>query len=232
MKLELCIDSLEQARAALDYPIDRLELCAALELGGLTPSYGLMHSCSRIPNIQTHVMIRHTAGPFVYGSADFDIMVKDVEQAIEAGVHGIVFGCLDAHSDVELEQCRHLVQLAKSHDLEATFHRAFDFVRDPEYALWSLIDLGFDRVLTSGQKATAEEGMALIQNMVEMADGRIEIMAGSGVNADNAPELKKSGVAALHFSARRAVSKTELNMGQVYEADRPKIENIVSSLAL
>jgi copper homeostasis protein len=201
MTLELCIDSLEGARLAAKYGLKRIELCSALSVGGLTPSLGLTRKCAELDGAEVHVMLRIKEGHFHYSDEDISAMGSDLKSLKEAGAIGVVFGCLTSSSELDARANRFLVEEAKSLGLEVTFHRAFDFTPDPKASLEQLIDLGFDRLLTSGQKPKAIEGAAMIQELSQLARGRIQIMAGSGVNAENSKTLASTGVDALHFTA-------------------------------
>ena len=158
-------------------------------------------------------------------------MLSDIESIAKEGASGVVFGTLDENQHLNLNLSRSLVEKAKSHHLEVTFHRAFDFVKDPEIALEQLIELGVDRILTSGQKRTAIEGITMIRSLVQKAQGRIQIMAGSGVNAQNVLELRETGVDALHFTARQMSSgRNDSEMGYCYVPDPKKTDSILKEL--
>ncbi|MGB0522229.1 MAG: copper homeostasis protein CutC [Flammeovirgaceae bacterium] len=223
MKFEYCIDSLEGALAAKKYGADRVELCSALQIGGLTPSYGLIQSCTQV-GIEVHAMIRPIEGDFVYSTAEIVMMEQDITIAHQAGAKGVVFGCLNNHNMPHLTHNERLLKTAKNLGLTVTFHRAFDLVAQAHQALAQLIDLGFDRLLTSGQQAKAIQGIDLIQNLVQQAKGSIEIMVGSGVNASNAKQLAAIGVDALHFSIHQTHNATgNLGMGIRSSIDEMKI---------
>jgi copper homeostasis protein len=156
-------------------------------------------SSTRRP-VELSVMIRPRGGDFLYSDVEFEQMRRDVVFARECGADGVVFGMLTPEGDVDVERTRQIVELARP--MECTFHRAFDVARDPLRALEDVIATGCRRILTSGQRAAAIEGVGLIGELVRAAAGRIEIMAGSGVNPSNAREIAATGVDALHFSAR------------------------------
>jgi copper homeostasis protein len=181
--LEACVDSTEAAAMAAAAGVDRVELCANLVEGGVTPSMGAMERAVVDVAAKVMVMIRPRGGDFVYGRRELAIMERDIALAQQAGAAGVVFGCLTPDGDVDRSVTRALMQEAGS--LSVTFHRAFDLCRDPRAALESLIDLGIDRVLTSGQKATAPEGLELIAELVAAAGERIVVMPGAGIDAAN-----------------------------------------------
>tara|TARA_B110000503_G_scaffold125239_1_gene192610 strand:- start:124 stop:816 length:693 start_codon:yes stop_codon:yes gene_type:complete len=228
MIFELCTDALEGAKMAANYGAKRIELCSALSVGGLTPSPALTAQCATIKAVETHVMIRPREGDFVYQTNDIKVMLKDIQLQAEAGAKGVVFGCLTSDNQIDIQQNITLLEEARKYQLECTFHRAFDFVGSPMEALESLINIGFNRILTSGGKPTADAGMEQIILMVEKAKGEIEIMAGSGVNSSNALALASTGVDALHFTSHNTASY-ELGMGV---SNRPNPEKIQSITAL
>jgi copper homeostasis protein len=229
MKLEACIETLAEAKLAAAYNLNRVELCSALDLGGLTPTAALISACAEV--IEVHAMIRPRGGDFCYAPDEVALMLSEIEDAKKAGAVGVVFGCLDAENQLDVEATKILTQKAKQHGLQSTFHRAIDFVPDQESVLEKLIVLGINRVLTSGGKPTAIAGLEEIARLVKTANGRIEIMAGSGVNASNAAALKTSGVDALHFSIRKPTgSVLPLGMGANYGLDEEKILGTLSML--
>ncbi|MDX1350843.1 MAG: copper homeostasis protein CutC [Putridiphycobacter sp.] len=232
MTIEICADSYETALIARKYNAKRIELCSALTVGGLTPSYGLMQQCADISDIEVHAMIRHCQGGFVLQNADVSIMLKDIEAAAEAGVNGVVLGCITDSKKVDRQNLKTLVQMAQNNGLEVTFHRAFDLIDQPLEAIDVLVDLGVHRILTSGQKPTAIEGRAIIKEMVAYSAQRIQLMAGSGVSAKNALELAKTGVDALHFTAHKPSDESvEFEMGIRNVPDIQKIEAITALFA-
>lgn len=227
MIFEFCIDSIEGAIAAQQNGVKRVELCAALNVGGLTPSYGLIEQCAQL-NVEVHVMIRHIEGGFVYSQEDILVMQQDIKMAKQAGAYGVVFGCLTSENTLDMDSNIMLIETAKELNLEVTFHRAFDFVDDSIATLTSLINLGVDRILTSGQKDKAIEGIDTITHLAKQANGQIEIMAGSGVNANNALALANTGIDALHFTIHQANNETgSLGMGTRTTFDEEKTTSIL-----
>lgn len=227
MTFELCTDSFEGAKMAQKYGAKRIELCSALSVGGLTPSPSLTTLCSSLKNVETHVMIRPREGNFICSNTDLEIMLKDISLHAKAGAKGVVFGCLTTDNQVGLQQNITLVEEARKFDLECTFHRAFDFVDSPKEALESLINIGFHRVLSSGGQPTAMEGVAQLRQMVNQANGHIEIMAGSGVNSSNALDLSNIGVDALHFTSHHSNTLSN-NMGTNNTPNPDKIKSILN----
>ncbi len=227
MIFEVCTDSLEGALAAEKYGAKRIELCQALNVGGLTPNYGLIEQCAKRSSVEVHVMIRHKEGDFAYDDEDVEIMKKDILASKEAGAKGVVFGILDAQNNISGKN-KELAKLGKDLGLEVTFHRAFDFVQDPEKAIKMIIEYGFDRLLTSGKEESAFKGLSLIEKLQQEYGDQIQIMAGSGVNNKNALQIAASGVNNLHFTARKSGNQpVTLSMGELMIVDEDKIKNII-----
>jgi len=226
MNFEICTDSLEGAQSADINGAKRIELCSALSIGGLTPSVGLIQQCVNNSNVEVHVMIRHKEGGFNYSDDDISIMKMDIIAAKNAGAHGVVFGVLNDKNEVSSKN-KELVELSKSLEMEVTFHRAFDFVVNYKKAIEQLIAFGFDRLLTSGLKSTAVEGIDVIADLQVHYGHEIQIMAGSGVNTTNALKLANTGINNLHFTARKSISsETKLSMGELMIVDEEKIKGI------
>jgi copper homeostasis protein len=199
--LEVAVASVEDALAAQGGGADRLELNAALALGGLTPSLGTLIEVKSAVALPVMVMVRPRPGGFAYSEADFQVMQRDVDLALQHGADGVVFGILTAEGHVDLERCRRLVRQAA--DRVAVFHRAFDVTPNPFATLEQLIDLGLQRVMTSGQEKTAYNGTQLIAELIGRASGRIEILPAGGVNRfTTADVLARTGCDQVHASLR------------------------------
>ncbi|MFE9690369.1 copper homeostasis protein CutC [Micromonospora sp. NPDC005806] len=198
---EICIDSVEGAIAAEEAGAARVELCSALFEGGLTPSIGTIETALHsVDRIRVHVIVRPRAGDFIYSPAEIDAMERDVRAAVAAGAHGVVIGALTAEGDVDVPTTRRLIEAAGG--ASVTFHRAFDMTRDPLAALEQLIELGVDRVLTSGQEVSVLEGAPLIAELVHLAAGRIVVMPGGGITPRNiARIIEATGADEYHFAA-------------------------------
>ncbi len=221
-KIEVCANSAASCVAAEQGGAVRVELCAGIPEGGTTPSYGEMVTARRAIGIQLNVIIRPRGGDFLYTPAEVQTMLLDIEAAKAAGADGVVFGCLGADGTVDVETNARLKQAAGG--LSTTFHRAFDVCRDPFEALEEIIALGFDRILTSGQEATAPAGSALIAELVRRAQGRIIITPGCGVNETNVAGLARdTGATEFHMSARRRVEG-----GMVYRNERVSMGGTVT----
>ena len=202
--LEICAGSVESAIAARDGGAQRIELCVALEVGGVTPSAGLIAEARKIEGLILNVIIRPRGGDFLYNEYEAACMEQDIHTCRQLGVDGVVIGALTAEGDIDTMLCKRLIAAADG--MSVTFHRAFDMCRDPHKALEELISIGCDRVLTSGQAATAMAGVPLLKELVEQADGHIIIMPGCGVNSGNAAEiLNSTGATEIHASARKSV---------------------------
>lgn len=200
-RLEICASSVSSARAAQEGGASRVELCQNLENGGTTPSHGQIMKTRSYLDIGIHVLIRPRGGDFLYTSDEFEEILVNIEYCKEAGVDGVVIGILDKQGAVDMKRMQILIEKAKP--LTVVFHRAFDKCRDPKASLEDIIALGCDRILTSGQGNTAWEGRQLLNELIEQANGRIEIMPGGGVNEDNMKQLLEvTGALSLHSSAK------------------------------
>ena len=228
--LELCTESIEALPLAEKFAFNRIELCAAIEIGGLTPSKSMIEHFSTSDKVETHVMIRPRGGGFVYSPEEISIMVNDIKRAADAGCSGVVFGCLTTSGEIDLIATEKLAKTANLLNLDYTFHRAFDFCGDPISSLEKLIELSFTRILTSGQKEKAIEGLKLISQLKKKASNRIQIMAGSGINKENAHLLIYEGVDALHFTAHKKIESPGLGMGKKYIMDETKIAQLSNTL--
>jgi copper homeostasis protein len=198
--LEVCVDSVESALAADRAGADRIELCQALSEGGLTPSLGLLQEIRARTRLSIAVMIRPRAADFCYTQDEISVMRRDLAAAKTHGANMVVLGMLDPDGRIDGERTRLMVELA--HPLPVTFHRAFDMARDPREALETLVEAGVQRLLTSGQEATAFQGLDLITSLVRQAAGRVIVMPGGGITEDNlATILSRSGAREFHVSA-------------------------------
>jgi copper homeostasis protein len=204
MLLEICAVNLQSAKIAQSAGAHRIELCMALDSGGLTPSAGLIEATRAALDIPVHVLIRPREGDFCYTEADLDMMLTDIAFCAQAGVAGVVIGALDNNRRLQRAQMEAMCRAAGS--LHVTCHRAFDFTIDPFEALDTLVELGIGRVLTSGQAATAFEGRALLGRLVAYAGERIEVMPGAGIDENNIGEVARaSGARSFHLTAKRKI---------------------------
>ncbi|MCS6828107.1 MAG: hypothetical protein NZ553_15945 [Caldilinea sp.] len=216
--LELIATSAEDCAIIERMGGDRIELCSALALGGLTPSAALVQRARAATHLPLMMMLRPREGGFCYSADEFAQMALDLKFGLAAGVDGFVFGCLDPNGSIDVRRTAHLVELAKG--AQTVFHRAFDVTPDPAMALETLIALGVTRVLTSGGRSSALAGAERIRQLTAQANGRIEIMAGAGVRSEHVADLVRlTGVRQVHASASRLQidpstrANPELNFG-------------------
>jgi len=199
MLLEVIANSVEDCLAAEQGGADRIELCSALELGGLTPSGGLLVEARRATRLPIMVMLRPRAGGFCYTPGEFAVICRDATMALTHGADGLVFGFLGSDGTVDVARTRQLAVLAG--DKETVFHRAFDVTPDPLRALDALIELGITRVLTSGQVPNVVDGAAHIAAYLAHAAGRIQVLPGGGIHLGNVQTLLQGAhVTQIHAS--------------------------------
>jgi len=210
MLIEAVCCSLEDATAACEGGAGRIELCSAIELGGLTPSIGLVRLVKMNCDVPAVAMVRPRPSGFCYTEEELLVLVRDCASLVHAGIDGLVIAALKQDRTINIEACRAMIEAARvassepgaedSKDLQLVFHRAFDATPDLLQSLDTLIELGFTRVLTSGGADTALEGTDMLKALLVRADGRIEILPAGGVRASNAREiLTRSGCTQLHL---------------------------------
>jgi len=216
LKFEVCVDSIAGIRAAREADAERVELCANLLEGGTTPSLGTILVARKLADIKLHVMIRPRGGDFLYDEDEIATMEADIASAKSAGVDGVVFGVLNRDGRVDRETTERLI--ARARPVSVTFHRAFDMTPEPLIALETLIELGVDRILTSGQEPTAYEGAERIAELFKAAVDRIIIMPGGGITARNVARVAAvTGASEIHFAARvPTASAMRFRRGDVY----------------
>ncbi len=207
--VEIAVQDPAGVRIALDAEADRIELCSALSVGGLTPSAGLIAAAVAAARAAgrerfVHVLVRPRAGGFVYTDDELGLTVADILVAREAGAAGVVIGALDASGDIDRAATEALIAVAGP--LEVTFHRAVDAAADPVAAVETLIGLGVRRVLTSGAALRSIDGAETLEALVSRAAGRIQVMAGGGVAVADIPALAATGIDAVHLSARTTIA--------------------------
>ena len=200
MICEICVDSVAGVRVAKAAGAARVELCASLIEGGITPSRGMIRQARAVAGIKLHVIIRPRGGDFLFDDDEFAAMEADIETAKAEGADGVVIGQLATDGRIDVAHTRDL--MARARPLAVTFHRAFDMTPDPLEALETLVELGIDRVLTSGQEASVLEGLPLIRELVEKAGQRIIVMPGGGITARNAGRIiAEARPREIHFAA-------------------------------
>ncbi|MDR1033907.1 MAG: hypothetical protein LBL41_03970 [Bifidobacteriaceae bacterium] len=205
--LEICAGSARDCVKAENAGADRIELCSALSLGGLTPSLGLIRSVKKTCSLPIAAMLRPRAGGFYYTNDEFGEILYDANTFIDEGVEGIVFGFLSTDRAIDIERTEKLVKIAKDAKIEAVFHRAFDITPDLAESAKILIDLGVDRILTSGGKSNAGDGIPAIRALQDTYGDKVQFLAGSGVTLENARQiLDEAGVSQIHTTAKADVN--------------------------
>jgi len=208
MILEVCIDNIRSAEEAYKGGANRLEVCGDLSIGGITPELELIKSIKSKFDIPIRMMVRPRGGNFIYTSKELKKMRSTIIKAKSLKIEGVVFGLLDDKGFIDEKGTKQLVELAKP--LAVTFHRAFDDCRNPIEGLHYLKKIGVDTILTSGQKPTAIEGIDLIKKLVELANNKITILAGSGINPKNISKIIKATSAnAYHGSCKGNLGNTD-----------------------
>lgn len=201
LQLEICAQSVTDVLAAAAGGADRIELCCALDCGGLTPSAALIDAARAATRMPLFVLLRPRPGGFTYDEREWDVVVDDAARCADAGADGIVAGALTPAGALDVARLERLKRRVPR--LAFTLHRAFDHVGDPDAAIEHAVALGITRVLTSGTAARAIDGVAELARCVARAAGRLEVLAGGGVRADHVAELVRlSGVQEVHSSAR------------------------------
>jgi copper homeostasis protein len=236
--LEVCVDSYESAVAAIIGGATRLELCSSLVDGGLTPTPGLLLQVLEYSKkVPIFCMLRCRPGNFVYTSEEIEVMKKDAMILQKYGANGFVFGALNANDEVDMKQCREIIMACFPHPV--TFHRAFDVCKRPTIEIEVIIDLGFKRVLTSGQQTTAQLGVKLIKNLMEQVGERMCIMAGGGITKQNLAFIMEHTEAKEYHGSFKKVKeaadkekKGEVDVGneKIYVTDQDCVAEIVHIL--
>ena len=215
--LEVCVEDAGGLQAAITGGADRVELCSALPLGGLTPSAAMIEIAARAP-VPVHVLLRPRAGDFRYDAAEEELISRDLQKAAAVGLVGVVIGASRRNGELDIPVLTRLVARAREAGekrgapLSLTLHRAFDLCPDPVASLEQAISLGFDRVLTSGGAATAMAGRAVLAALVSRARGRIRILAGGGINPHDVGAILSTGVDEVHASCRMSVEEPDLRL--------------------
>lgn len=203
-ELEVIAFDIASCKLAAVNGATRIELCANPNDGGTTPSYGMIELARKSTQLQLFPIIRPRGGDFLYSKEEVEIMISDVRTCKKLGADGVVIGLLNKNGEIDLDNCERLIDAAD--DMDITFHRAFDRVKDPFKSLEQIIKLGCKRILTSGLHPTVDEGINTLRSLVEKASDRIIIMPGSGVRSGNIIDIaKKTGAFAFHSSARNTV---------------------------
>ncbi|MBI5216097.1 MAG: copper homeostasis protein CutC [Ignavibacteriae bacterium] len=218
IQLEICVDSIKSALAAQEGEASRVELCGDLISEGTTPSAGMIALARKVLTIRLHVMIRPRSGDFCYSDAEFEVMKWDIITAKQFGADGVVFGVLTKEYSVDVARTKELIALARP--MSVTFHRAFDVVQLPLQSLEEIIQCGCNRLLTSGQANTAEEGLPLLKELVHQANGRIIIMPASGITLSNINRIiEETGAGEIHVG-KAVCDVVEYSDARMFNAKR------------
>lgn len=203
--IEVCVEGIDGFLAAQEAGADRIELCASLLEGGITPSMGVIEEVLKLARIPVHVIVRPRGGDFLYSGHELAAMLADVVRLRGTTAAGVVVGCLTADGAIDEARMQALVGAARP--MSVTCHRAFDMTADPEAAVEALVRCGVDRVLTSGQRETAVAGLPILRRTVAAARGRIKVMACGALDATNIVRVhRESGADELHFAALRTIT--------------------------
>lgn len=243
-KIEICCFNVQSVLIAEQAGADRVELCANYLEGGVTPSFATIKLAKERSNIAIHVIVRPRGGDFYYSDVEFDVVKQDVMMCKEMGIDGVVLGFLTPDGHVDIQKCIEISELASP--MSINFHRAFDKVIDPFIALTDIINLGFDRILSSGLKPKVTQGIDILKELLDKANDQIIIMPGSGINANNIASIhKKLNAQEYHLTAKRFISSKmqfnnpevqfsdhpELNDNSIIEADLVEIQKVISALS-
>ncbi len=230
MKIELCVASIEALQIVKDLSIDRIELCQNLEQGGMTPSHGFIEM-ALLSEIETHVLIRPRAAGFTYAEDEIQLMMNDIKNCRELGVKGIVIGALNLNKTIDRDTMFRMKDTAK--ELEITCHRAFDDSFDWKNSMDVLIEVGINRILSSGLSSSVELGLPILTEMMNYAKSRIEIMVGGGVNLGNVQRiLLDVQPDAIHFSgtSKLILDENSYFSETLLQVDKSKVEKLIHSI--
>ena len=232
MILEICANSYQSAVNANIAGAHRIELCSEISVGGTTPSYGLLKKVMADIDIPVHVLIRPRSGNFTYSDKEFDIMKENIRLCKDLGCAGIVSGVLHEDNTIDIKRTSELIELSKP--MSFTFHRAFDVVLHPREALHQLLNLGVNRLLTSGQQEKAESGIDLLIELQKLAKNKLTILPGSGINSENCIHFKNNDFTEIHSTASKIISnRTHPYFGNTPQivSDIDRIKSILDSIA-
>lgn len=236
--LEICCYSAQDVLLATEAGAQRVELCNGYAVGGTSPSLGCLQEAKRISNIPIFVMIRPRGGNFTYTRSEKNVMLKDIALAVENKADGIVFGALNENGTIDKVFCEEIAHITKH--CAMTFHRAIDLCSDAENAIDFLVDLGVQTILTSGAETNAIQGIAQIKAWNKHANGRLQLMAGSGVNAENILQFAEMGLTHFHSSASELVCfgntnnkiafNASLKNEEIMMVSKSKVERMIQQL--
>jgi copper homeostasis protein len=221
--LEICAQSLASGLIAQEGGADRIELCSAIEIGGITPSPAVLKEARKRLDIDICVLIRPRGGDFIHSDLEFELIKKDIIYCKKLGMNGIVVGIQKPDKSLDIERMKRLHDLARP--MEVVCHRAFDRVSDPYFEMEKLISIGFDRILTSGLAESAPKGRDLLRGLIEKSNGRITIMPGAGILPENVKELVDyTGATQVHMTAKKFYPEKEC-----WETDLTQVKSTVYS---
>ena len=227
LKIEICCNSVLSARNAKMGGAYRIELCQALSEGGTTPSAAAISYCVHELNLQTRVLVRPRGGNFCYDKEDFKVILDDINHVHRLGAHAVVVGFLTKEGDIDVAKTKAAVEAADG--MSVTFHRAFDDCRNPHEALEQIIECGCHKLLTSGCKPTALEGMPLLRNLNEQAAGRIDIIAASGIIPSNVIQIvRETGLHEIHASCKTVVDGTSVTDATLVKQIFTRVDHLLS----
>ena len=235
-EIEIAIEEPGHAAQLIDLGVHRIELCSNLNEGGLTPSAAQIEMTVDVSDLPVYVMLRPRAGDFIYNRLEKHMMLEELKIVSDCGASGIVFGALDGGRNVDAEFVELVAQFAQDYGLGMTFHRAFDACARPDVAMELLVELGVERILTSGFSPKVKDDLPALKHLWEQAAGRIEIQAGSGVSAEYVDDLWSAGIRAYHCTARMKMLAREdsleakLGFGDYWSVDRKKVEQLGDAL--
>tara|TARA_B100000575_G_scaffold150619_1_gene120055 strand:- start:1755 stop:2474 length:720 start_codon:yes stop_codon:yes gene_type:complete len=220
IKIEICCTSIDAALLAQNYGASRIELCSELFLGGITPSIGLIESCTKELKIPIRVLLRPRGGDFNYNDNEIKVLVNDVIRLKDLGVEGIAIGLVDEKGSIPLKKLDKILNIIDG-NMNLTFHKAFDYLKKPILELKTLIEFGFDTILTSGGKNSAEEGISFINRLRNVANGNLTIMPGGGINSENFKSFFVNNYEWIHLSAKKQVNLEYKKISEIQFMTQP-----------
>ena len=220
IKIEICCTSIDAALMAEKYGANRIELCSELFFGGITPSIGLIESCIKELKIPIRVLIRPRGGNFNYSDSEIKVIINDIVRLKDLGVEGVVIGLSDKKGQIPLNKLEKILNIIDG-KMKLTFHKAFDYLKRPFKDLKTIIDFGFDTILTSGRKKTAEEGINFINKLRKVANTEISIMPSGGINPQNFKFFYKYNFEWVHLSAKKQVNLEYKKTSEIQFMEQP-----------
>ncbi len=220
IKIEICCTSIDAALMAEKYGANRIELCSELFFGGITPSIGLIESCIKELKIPIRVLIRPRGGNFNYSDSEIKVIINDIVRLKDLGVEGVVIGLSDKKGQIPLNKLEKILNIIDG-KMKLTFHKAFDYLKRPFKDLKTIIDFGFDTILTSGRKKTAEEGINFINKLRKVANTEISIMPSGGINPQNFKFFYKHNFEWVHLSAKKQVNLEYKKTSEIQFMEQP-----------